>query len=69
MAVILVVEDDAFIRLNAELLIEDMGHNSLLASDLASALLHLAAPHHIDALFVDISATSTGDTPSNIPSI
>ena len=54
MAVILIVEDDVFIRLNAELLIEDLGHESLLASDLASALLHLSAPHHIDALFVDI---------------
>ena len=54
MAVILVVEDDVFIRLNAELLIEDLGHDSLLASDLASALLHLLAPHHIDIMFVDI---------------
>ena len=54
MAVILVVEDDVFLRFNAELLIEDLGHDSLLASDLASALLHLTAPHHIDVLFVDI---------------
>jgi len=54
MAVVLVVEDDVFIRLNAELLIEGLGHNSLLASDLAGALLHLSAPHHIDVLFVDI---------------
>ena len=54
MAVILIVEDDVFIRLNAELFIEDLGHDTLLASDLASALLHLSAPHQIDALFVDI---------------
>ena len=54
MAVILVVEDELFIRLNAELLIEELGHASLLAGDLASALLHLAAPHRIDVLFVDI---------------
>ena len=54
MAVILVVEDDAFIRQYAELLIDDLGHDSLLASDLASALLHLSAHHHIDVLFVDL---------------
>ena len=53
-AVILVVEDDIFIRQSAEFLIEDLGHDSLLASDLASALLHLAVAHRIDALFVDI---------------
>ena len=54
MAVILIVEDDAMIRLNAECVIEDLGHTSLLASDHASALLHLVPPHHIDGLFVDI---------------
>jgi len=54
MAVILVVEDDIFIRQNAEWMIEDMGHGALIASDLAGALTHLSAPAHIDALFVDI---------------
>lgn len=54
MAIILVVEDDVFIRLNAELLIDDLGHDSLLASDLASALLHLTTSRQIDILFVDI---------------
>ncbi len=54
MAVILVVEDDIFILESLEWVIEDLGHNSLLASDLAGALLHLAAPNHIDGLFVDI---------------
>lgn len=54
MAVILVVDDEIFIRQNAEWVIEDMGHNTLAASDLSGALLHLVAPHHIDALFVDI---------------
>jgi len=54
MAVILVVEDELFIRLNAESLIEELGHASLLAGDLANALVHLAAPHQIDVLFVDI---------------
>lgn len=54
MAVILVVEDDIFILQSLEWMIEDLGHISLLSSDLAGALLHLAAPHHIDVLFVDI---------------
>lgn len=54
MAIILVVEDDFFIRQNAEWMIEDLGHGTLVASDLAEALAHLSAPTHIDALFVDI---------------
>jgi CheY-like chemotaxis protein len=54
MALILVVEDDVFIRQSAEWTIEDLGHGTLLAHDLAGALVHLAASHHIDALFVDI---------------
>ncbi|MEP7008130.1 MAG: response regulator [Sphingomonas bacterium] len=54
MAVILVVEDDFFIRQNAEWMIEDLGHDTLVAGDLADALAHLSAPGHIDALFVDI---------------
>lgn len=58
MAVILVVEDDSFILENLGWMIEDMGHNSLLTSDLAEALIHLVAPHHIDILFVDIRLNS-----------
>ncbi|MBC7521528.1 MAG: response regulator [Sandarakinorhabdus sp.] len=54
MAMIIVVEDDVFIRQAAEWMIADLGHTSLVASDVASALLHLDAPHHIDALFVDM---------------
>ncbi len=54
MALILVVEDDLFIRQNADWTIGDLGHGTLLADDLASALLHLSAAEHIDALFVDI---------------
>ncbi len=54
MAIILVVEDEAFIRQAAEWAIEDLGHTPLMAEDLASALLHLSAARHIDALFVDI---------------
>jgi len=54
MAVILVVEDEAFIRQATEWAIEDLGHTPLMAEDLASALLHLSAAQHIDLLFVDI---------------
>ncbi|MCQ1854450.1 response regulator [Neorhizobium galegae] len=54
MAVILVVEDEPFIRQAAEWAIEDLGHTPLMAEDLASALLHLSAAERIDVLFVDI---------------
>ena len=58
MALILVVEDDLFIRQNADWTMGDLGHGTLLADDLASALLHLSAAEHIDALFVDIRLAS-----------
>jgi len=54
MAVILIVEDEKFIQLNAAWVMEDLGHDLLLACDLGEALIHLAATGHIDALFVDI---------------
>src|SRR5471030_2676733 len=54
MAVILIVEDDVFIREIAELMIEDWGHNKLSASDVDEALSLLRSPRHIDALFTDI---------------
>ena len=54
MAVILIVEDEPFIRQVAERTIGDLGHATLLADDLASALDHLDGLLHIDALFVDI---------------
>jgi DNA-binding NtrC family response regulator len=54
MAVVLVVEDEVFIRQAAEWAIEDLGHTSLMAEDLASALAHLSTAKDIDVLFVDI---------------
>ncbi len=54
MAVILVVEDDMFIRETAEMMIQDWGHQILSACDVNEALTHLCSPHHIDALFTDI---------------
>ncbi|KQY29650.1 histidine kinase [Caulobacter sp. Root1455] len=54
MAVVLVVEDEVFIRQAAEWAIEDLGHTPLMAEDLAGALTHLSTADHIDVLFVDI---------------
>jgi len=54
MATVLIVEDEAFIRLNAGWTIEDLGHDILLAGDLDEALVHLSASGHIHGLFVDI---------------
>jgi CheY-like chemotaxis protein len=54
MAVVLIVEDEVFTRQTAEWTIEDLGHKTLVASDVASALLQLSASQEIDALFVDI---------------
>jgi CheY-like chemotaxis protein len=54
MAVILVVEDDVFIRQVAEMMIQDWGHDVLSASDGDEALIFLRSAQHIDALFTDI---------------
>jgi len=54
MAIVLIVEDEVFIRQNAEWTIADLGYGTLLASDANEAMTHLSAPHQIDALFVDI---------------
>lgn len=54
MAVILIVEDEIFIRQSAEWTMEDLGHAPLVAGDLAEALSHLTEGQPIDALFVDI---------------
>src|ERR1017187_8588832 len=54
MAVVLIVEDDVFIREIAEMMIQDWGHQTLSASDVDEALLILRSPQHIDALFTDI---------------
>jgi len=53
-AVVLIVEDEPFIRQVADWTIGDLGHTTLLADDLDSALDHLVGPQQIDALFVDI---------------
>jgi CheY-like chemotaxis protein len=54
MAVILIVEDDVFIREIADMIIQDWGHQTLSASDVDEALAVLRSPQQIDALFTDI---------------
>ena len=54
MAVILIVEDDSFIREIAAMMIQDWGHQTLSASDVDEALSLLRSPQRIDALFTDI---------------
>jgi CheY-like chemotaxis protein len=54
MAVILVVEDDVFIRAIAEMMIQDWGHQTLTAGDVDGALSILRSDRHIDVLFTDI---------------
>ena len=58
MAVILIVEDDVFIREIAEMMIRDRGHQILSASDVDEALLLLRSDQPIDALFTDIYLNS-----------
>jgi CheY-like chemotaxis protein len=58
MAVILIVEDDVFIRQIAEMMIQDCGHQTLSASDVDEALLLLRSGQPIDALFTDIYLNS-----------
>ena len=54
LAILLIVDDDVFIRIVAELILKDMGHSTLPASDIDEALLLLRSPQHFDALLTDI---------------
>jgi CheY-like chemotaxis protein len=54
MAVILIVEDDGFLREDAEVMIQGWGHQILSASDVDGALSVLRSPGPIDALFTDV---------------
>jgi CheY-like chemotaxis protein len=54
MSVILVVEDEAFTRQIAEMMIQDWGHDTLSASDADEALSFLRSSQRIDALFTDV---------------
>ena len=59
MAVVLIVDDEVFIRQVTELMVQDMGHETLAASDMDEAQAHLQSPQPIDALFTDIRLKST----------
>lgn len=54
MSVILIVEDEVFIREIAMMLVEDWGDTVLSASDVEAALVLLRSPQPIDVLFTDI---------------
>lgn len=58
MAVILIVDDEVFIRGVTEMMVQDMGHKTLAAGDMDEALAQLQSPQHIDALFTDIRLKS-----------
>ena len=62
MAVILIVEDEYFVREIAVSTAEDLGHEVLSATDVEEAMLYLRSPQHIDALATDIrlNAASRG---------
>jgi len=54
MSLVLIVEDEVFIRENAEWMMEDLGHTTLAAANLEEAMVHLSTSAVIDALFVDM---------------
>ena len=58
MAMILLVEDEIFIRQYAEWTIRDLGHDILCAADVEEAMAHLSASTQIRSLFVDIRLQS-----------
>jgi CheY-like chemotaxis protein len=63
MAVVLLVEDDVFVRNIAEMMIGELGHHTLAAGDIEEALALLCSDQPIDALITDIrlkSATQGG---------
>ena len=58
MAVVLIVDDEVFIRQFTEMMVQDLGHETLAAGDMGEALAHLQSPQPIDALFTDIRLKS-----------
>jgi CheY-like chemotaxis protein len=54
MALILVVDDEFFIREMAVMILEELGHEVLSAGSVDEALVILRSPRSIDALFTDI---------------
>ena len=58
MATILIVDDEVFIRGVTEMMVQDLGHQTLVASDPDEALAHLQSAEPIDGLFTDIRLKS-----------
>ena len=58
MATILIVDDEVFIRGMTEIMVQDLGHQTLVASDPDEALAHLQSGQPIDGLFTDIRLKS-----------
>ena len=58
MATILIVDDEVFIRGVTEMMVQDLGHQTLVASDPDEALVHLQSAQPIDGLFTDIRLKS-----------
>ena len=58
MATILIVDDEVFIRGVTEMMVQDLGHETLVAGNVDEALAHLQSPQPIDALFTDIRLKS-----------
>ena len=54
MAVILIVEDEIFVRELAGMFLQDWGHSALFAGSVEEALQVLKSAATIDALFTDI---------------
>lgn len=59
MATILLVEDEIFVLEVAKLIIADMNHQAITASDVDEALVALRTSQPIDALFTDIRLKSS----------
>lgn len=54
MATVLIVEDDVFVNMEANLIVKELGHATLYAYDVDQALAILYADRQIDLLFTDI---------------
>jgi DNA-binding NtrC family response regulator len=58
MATIQIVDDEVFIRSVTEMMVQDLGHQTFVASGPDEALVHLQSGHPIDGLFTDIRLKS-----------
>lgn len=58
MAIVLIVEDEIFIREIATVYIEESGHETHCAANLAEAHSIMRSPQHFDVLFTDIRLNS-----------